>query len=170
MDALRKGKAAIRKEVEDEKNTIEHLNSLGLMTTGIAHEINTPIGAVSSMHDTLKRAVAKLKETLETQYPEELQKNRGLTAPLKIIEDAIVSIEKTYGKGSIMKLGDGIVNDEDTDIDNDGVDNDSDATPGGDGTDTDGDSGAAASRISRWRRTSDRITHWPLYIHRRCAG
>jgi len=30
---------------------------------------------------------------------------------MKIIEDAIVSIEKTYGKGSIMKLGDGIVND-----------------------------------------------------------
>jgi recombination protein RecA len=28
---------------------------------------------------------------------------------LKIIEDAILSIEKTYGKGSIMKLGDGIV-------------------------------------------------------------
>jgi recombination protein RecA len=28
---------------------------------------------------------------------------------IKIIEDAISSIEKTYGKGSIMKLGDGIV-------------------------------------------------------------
>ena len=30
---------------------------------------------------------------------------------MKIIEDAISSIEKTYGKGSIMKLGDGIVHD-----------------------------------------------------------
>jgi len=30
---------------------------------------------------------------------------------LKIIEDAISSIEKTYGKGSIMKLGDGVVHD-----------------------------------------------------------
>ena len=30
---------------------------------------------------------------------------------MKIIEDAILSIEKTYGKGSIMKLGDGIVHD-----------------------------------------------------------
>src|SRR4030066_14613 len=28
---------------------------------------------------------------------------------LKIIEDTISSIEKTYGKGSIMKLGDGVV-------------------------------------------------------------
>lgn len=30
---------------------------------------------------------------------------------LQIIEDAIAGIEKTYGKGAIMKLGDGIIND-----------------------------------------------------------
>lgn len=30
---------------------------------------------------------------------------------LKIIDDAIAGIEKTYGKGAIMKLGDGVVND-----------------------------------------------------------
>lgn len=29
---------------------------------------------------------------------------------LKIIDDAISSIEKTYGKGAIMKLGDGVIN------------------------------------------------------------
>ena len=29
---------------------------------------------------------------------------------LKIIEDAITSIERTYGKGAIMKLGDGVIN------------------------------------------------------------
>jgi recombination protein RecA len=29
---------------------------------------------------------------------------------MKIIEDAISTIEKTYGKGSIMKLGDGVIN------------------------------------------------------------
>jgi recombination protein RecA len=28
---------------------------------------------------------------------------------MKIVEDAIASIEKTYGKGSIMKLGDGVI-------------------------------------------------------------
>jgi recombination protein RecA len=30
---------------------------------------------------------------------------------IKIIDDAILSIEKTYGKGAIMKLGDGVVHD-----------------------------------------------------------
>ncbi|MEN8192951.1 MAG: recombinase RecA [Bacteroidota bacterium] len=31
-------------------------------------------------------------------------------AKLKILEDTIYSIEKTYGKGTIMKLGDGVIN------------------------------------------------------------
>ncbi len=29
---------------------------------------------------------------------------------LKILEDTMYSIEKTYGKGAIMKLGDGVIN------------------------------------------------------------
>ncbi len=31
-------------------------------------------------------------------------------ARMKILEDAIANIEKTYGKGTIMKLGDGVIN------------------------------------------------------------
>ena len=30
---------------------------------------------------------------------------------IKIIDEAISSIEKTYGKGAIMKLGNGVIND-----------------------------------------------------------
>ncbi|VAX25231.1 RecA protein [hydrothermal vent metagenome] len=37
--------------------------------------------------------------------------NDNKDAKLKMLEDTIYSIEKTYGKGTIMKLGDGVIND-----------------------------------------------------------
>ena len=44
----------LRKEIEDERNTIEHLNSLGLMTTGIAHEIRNPLTGIKAIAQTLQ--------------------------------------------------------------------------------------------------------------------
>lgn len=90
----------LQQSLEELETTNKHLNetqsqlvqsekmaSLGMLVAGIAHEINTPIGAVSSMHDTLKRAVVKLKEALEKDYPK-FSNNPGLTKPLKIIQNA----------------------------------------------------------------------------------
>ncbi len=62
--------------------------SLGNLVAGIAHEINTPIGAVNSMQDTLFRTLAKLKDIIETQFPKEQKKVSKLKENLRLIDES----------------------------------------------------------------------------------
>ncbi len=66
----------------------EKMASLGMLVAGVAHEINTPLGAVKSMHDTLVRVVGKLKNALKEPYGEDLEENKNLDYLFKLIEDA----------------------------------------------------------------------------------
>ena len=77
----------------------EKMAALGSMMAGIAHEINTPVGAIVSMQDTLVRAVDKLKKALGTQFPEYAE-NRKLVGALSVIEDAYKVIEEGSGRVS----------------------------------------------------------------------
>jgi len=67
--------------------------SLGQLVAGIAHEINTPVGAMASMQDTLGRATARLKETLEDNNLSDREARTGVMKYLKAIEDANKVIE-----------------------------------------------------------------------------
>jgi signal transduction histidine kinase len=70
--------------------------SLGMLVAGIAHEINTPIGAISAVQDNLNRAVAKLKDALEARDGEP----PGGSAAVRKSVEAIEAANKVVGKGA----------------------------------------------------------------------
>ncbi len=66
----------------------EKMAALGKLVAGIAHEMNTPIGTITSNADTLSRALEKMKKVMESdEVPEAVRGLRGLKQVQAVLED-----------------------------------------------------------------------------------
>jgi signal transduction histidine kinase len=73
------------RETQNQLVLQEKMASLGKLVAGVVHEMNTPMGAIRSSNDTLMRAVARMKEKLETVVSDE---DASMRSVFKVVADA----------------------------------------------------------------------------------
>jgi signal transduction histidine kinase len=89
----------VRQEPDDHTEIVNQarLTALGTMVAGIAHELNTPLGAIHSNHDVIERALLKLQDILEDEVvtPDELEQVRRIVKAMDgVLHTNAIAVER----------------------------------------------------------------------------
>jgi len=77
----------LRKQEETEQIQGAKMESLRQLVAGVAHEINNPIGVISSNNDVFSRTIRKIKEILTKEYLPKIEENRQLNRMLAALDN-----------------------------------------------------------------------------------
>lgn len=88
------------RETQSRLAQTELMATLGTLVASIAHEINSPVGAIKSLNNTAMLAVSKLKQMHRENHTEDVAGSPQFNKALHILENANTEIEKGCAKVS----------------------------------------------------------------------